>query len=919
MNSYRETQTRKDLIDQQLAKAGWDVGKPGVVEELRLTDSGLSVNEPRGSYRVANEFADYALLGTNGKPLAVIEAKRTSRDALAGQRQASDYADRVRDIYNIDPFIFLANGKEIWFWDKERYPLRQVSGFFKRDDLERLLFQRRYRLPLEQVSHNSNIIDRPYQLEAIRSVTEKITAGNRKFLMVMATGTGKTRTTIALIDLLMRARWIQRVLFLADRRELVQQALGDFKEYMPNETRARIEQGEVDDAARIHVSTYPSMMQVYEELSPGYYDLIIADESHRSIYNRYSAIFDYFDSIQLGLTATPTDYIDHNTFQLFQCEDGLPTFNYGYDTAVQEGYLVNYKVHYARTTFQIEGIKAGQLPPELERQLQEQGIDLSEIDFEGSDLERRVTNTGTTDAIVREFMDNCRRDSVETLPAKTILFAMSHDHAVEIWKSFNRLYPNLQAQGFAQIIDSHMERADKLIDDFKRKDMPRVAISVDMLDTGIDVPAIQNLVFAKPVFSQVKFWQMIGRGTRLWRDPQTSKRKENFLIFDFWNNFTYFNMNPEGEIASPTEPLPVRLFRLRLDKLVLQRGLKAESDVEVTLQQLIGMLAQLPIDNVNIRPHAVEIAGLQQQEAWKDLNEEKLTHLRQTVAPLLRFLPEVVLPVMTFEVRTERLATAHLAGETEEVERLREQIQSDLTRLPINLPVVAAQWEKFAYAQSDGFWAYLDSARIMDLQATFAPLMRYKQREEQTLIHLHLPDQIVTRWLIYGPSGEGAFAERYRQEAEVFIRDLSEQHPSLRKLRKGENLTELDIQALAHTLNQADLFITLDSLRQAYNQPDAALVDFLRHILGLSSLPSREEQIVAAFDEFIANHPQFVARQITFLRVVRSQVLRQARLTTEEFNRPPFNRVGKAGTMFTPTELEEIIVFANQFVEAQTQ
>ena len=467
-------------------------------------------------------------MGPDGKPLAIVEAKKTSRDALAGQRQASDYAERVQRIYGTEPLIFLANGREIWFWDKGRYPLRQVSGFFNRDDLERLIFQRKYRLPLEQVNHNTEIIDRPYQLEAIRSVTEKMSAGHRNFLLVMATGTGKTRTTIALVDLLMRSRWVQRVLFLADRRELVLQALGDFKEYMPNETRARIEQGEVDDTARIHVATYPSMMQVFQDLSPAYYDLVIADESHRSIYNRYHAIFDHLDALQLGLTATPTDYIDHNTFQLFQCEDGLPTFNYGYDTAVSEGYLVNYKVHYARTTFQIEGIKAGQLPPVLERQLREQGIELSEINFEGTDLERIVTNTGTTDAIVREFMDNCRRDSADALPAKTILFAMSHNHAVEIWKSFNRLYPSLQTQGFAQIIDSHMERTERLIDDFKRKDLPRIAISVDMLDTGIDVPAIQNLVFAKPVFSQVKFWQMIGRGTRLWRDPQTGKRKRVF-------------------------------------------------------------------------------------------------------------------------------------------------------------------------------------------------------------------------------------------------------------------------------------------------------------------------------------------------------------------------------------------------------
>lgn len=913
--SLLENQTRKELIDKQLAKAGWDFSKPGFVEELHLVGNKLSVQEASIKYRTKNEFVDYALLNTDGKPLAIIEAKRTSRDALAGQQQASDYCDRIHALYGVEPLIFLANGREIWFWDKGRYPLRKLSGFLNRDDIERLLFQRQYRLPLDQVTHNSLIIDRPYQLEAIRSLTEKMTNGNRKFLMVMATGTGKTRTAIALVDLLMRARWTQRVLFLADRRELVQQALGDFKEYIPNETRTRIEQGEVDDTARIHVSTYPSMMSVYHELSPGYYDLIIADESHRSIYNRYKAIFDHFDAINIGLTATPTDYIDHNTFQLFDCEDGLPTFNYGYDTAVKEGYLVNYKVHYARTTFQIEGIKAGQLPPELERQLQDQGIDLSEIDFEGTDLEHRVTNTGTTDAIVREIMDNCRRDSTETLPAKTILFAMSHKHSVEIFSSFNRLYPNLQAQGFAQIIDSHMERSEKLVFDFKRKDMPRIAISVDMLDTGIDIPSIQNLVFAKPIFSQIKFWQMIGRGTRLWREPITNKRKESFLIFDFWNNFTYFNMNPEGEITSLTEPLPVRLFRLRLEKLILQEGLHAQAEVIATRQQLIEMLELLPKDNINIRPHLEEIRNLINQESLGELNEAKFNHLHQTIAPLTRFLPEVALSVMSFEVRTERLAIAFFSGDTTEIENQKKQIIRDLCHLPINLPVIASQKEKLAWAQSNGFWDYLDMSRIMDLQKTFAPLMRYRQREEQNLIHLHLPDQIATRWIVFGPSGEGTFADNYRQQVETFIHDLADQHPSLQKLKQGNSLTDSDIKELVMTLNQADLFITVDSLRQVYRQPDANLVEFLRFILGLSELPSQEEKISGAFDKYISEHPQFSARQITFLRVVRSQIIRRAKINNTDFTRAPFNRVGEIDSIFSSKELDEIVEFANQLID----
>jgi len=371
-----------------------------------------------------------------------------------------------------------------------------------------------------EASPDHRIIDRAYQIEAVKTIAERIDRGKRRFLMVLATGTGKTRVAIALVDLLMRQERIQRVLFLADRRELVKQALGAFKEYLPGAPRSWIEGGTIDKDAQIHLATYPGMMSIYQNLSPGYYDLIIADESHRSIYSRYKAILDRFDAICLGLTATPTDFLDHNTFQLFDCHDDSPSFYYGYDEAVRDKHLVPYRpVHVARTGFQIEGLKPGELPDEVKQQVLDQGVDPEQFSFDGSDLERKVTNSGTNDAIVREFMDNAIMDANGTLPAKSIIFAVSHKHAIELYKSFNRLYPDVQRRGMAKVIDSQMERAEKTLDDFKNMEFPRVAVSVDMLDTGIDVPAIRNLVFAKPVFSKVKFWQMLGRGTRTWIDP----------------------------------------------------------------------------------------------------------------------------------------------------------------------------------------------------------------------------------------------------------------------------------------------------------------------------------------------------------------------------------------------------------------
>lgn len=417
--SQTEQQTRQELIDSQLAKAGWGAASCSLIEEFYIK-SKTELSDKIGRYAARGEFVDYVLLDRNYKPLAIVEAKRTSRDELSGKRQAADYADNLKKQFGFDPFIFLTNGNEIQFLDRQNYPPRKISGFYTRKDLERLVHQRNYAHPLFQIEQNT----------------------------------------------------------------------------------ARVENGEVPTAARIHVATYPSMMQIYNQLSVGYYDLVIADESHRSIYNRYKVLLDWFEAFQIGLTATPTDFIDHNTFELFGCDDGIPTFNYSFDQAVADEHLTNYRVYKAQTNFQGGGIRAGQLPEQIQNQLQAQGIALEEVDFEGTDIEKKVTNTGTTDAIVREFMNKCRKDILD-IPHKAIVFAVSHAHAKRVYESFKRLYPEYQRKGMAEIIDSHMEKAGNTLEDFKFKDMPQIAISMDMLDTGIDIPAIQTLLFAKPVFSLV--------------------------------------------------------------------------------------------------------------------------------------------------------------------------------------------------------------------------------------------------------------------------------------------------------------------------------------------------------------------------------------------------------------------------------
>lgn len=908
-----EAITRAERIDLQLAKAGWAVSSRQVIEELWLPKNSIGSDLPLPPW--GDEFVDYALVTPDGRPIAIVEAKNSSRDPLVGERQASDYAERIKASHGIDPFIFLANGNEILFWHRRLYPPRPVSGFFTQEDLERLSFLDRFHEPLDGACVNTGIVDRAYQIEAIKTVAERIQASKRKFLLVLATGTGKTRVAIALIELLRRHKWIQRVLFLADRRELVKQSLGAFKEHLPDVPRAWIEGGEIDKEARIHTATYPGMMGLYQQLSPGYYDLIICDESHRSIYHRYKAILDHFDAINLGLTATPTDFIDHNTFILFDCEEGAPTCYYGYDEAVRDRYLVPYRpVHVARTGFQIQGLKPGELPDELNEEVKKQGIDPDDFSFEGTDLERRVSNTGTNDAIVREFMENSIKDAVGNMPAKTIIFAISHRHALEIYKSFNRLYPDLQRRGLAKVIDSHMERAEKTLDDFKYKDFPRVAVSVDMLDTGIDVPAIRNLVFAKPVFSKVKFWQMIGRGTRKWTDPVSGEEKTDFLIIDHWDNFSYFQVNKDGRAGAVAEPLPTRLFRLRLEKLQILTGRAEQDNATAALTCLQTMLGSIPLENINVAPHADEVRSLiDDHTSWSPLNDDKVRHLSHTIAPLLRFAITSTWAELQFENLEEQLALAYLKGDCEDIGRLRDRIMENLKLLPKDLPEVRPQREALTFALSDGFWNHLDYNRIMQLQETFAPLMRFRGKRERTqIIQISLHDEVTRRhWIVFGPGGEGAFAENYRTQVEALVIGLAKENPALKMLRQGKDLNENELAAVVRLLSGPDLFVSEERLREAYDQPEANLLDFLRHILTEAKLPSREAKISEAFDEWVRRHPRLSATQLMFIRTLRRAILQRAEVTSlESLRKPPFTSIGDPEQLFQPGDLREIIDLA---------
>jgi len=524
-----EAQTRLELIDKLLGKSGWNVKDPTqVVEEYDIpTALPEGVLEPRTPYD-GHQFADYVLQGKDGRPLAVIEAKKTSKDAGLGREQAKQYCINIQKQTQGElPFCFYTNGLEIFFWDIEIYPPRKVLGFPTRDDLERFQYIRRNRKPLTQELINTAIAGRDYQIRAIRAVLEAIEQKQRDFLLVMATGTGKTRTCIALVDALMRASHAEKVLFLVDRIALREQSLGAFKEHLPNEPRwPNMGEKLIAKDRRVYVATYPTLLNIIrdesQQLSPHFFDLIVIDESHRSIYNTYGEILDYFKTITLGLTATPTDIIDHNTFQLFHCEDGLPTFAYTYEEAVNNvpPYLCDFQVMKIQTKFQAEGISKRTISLEDQKKLLQEGKEVAEINFEGSQLEKQVINKGTNTLIVKEFMEECIKDANGVLPGKTVFFCSSKAHARRMEEIFDKLYPQYKGE-LAKVLVSDDPRVygkGGLLDQFTNNDMPRVALSVDMLDTGIveqisELPLSVNFVKAEETLIRAAqtnhFWTKI--------------------------------------------------------------------------------------------------------------------------------------------------------------------------------------------------------------------------------------------------------------------------------------------------------------------------------------------------------------------------------------------------------------------------
>ena len=621
-------------------------------------------------------------------------------------------------------------------------------------------------------------------------MAEAFEAGKRRTLPVMATGTGKTRTTMGLIDVLLQSSWAQKALFLADRDALVEQALNDgFKAHLPNEPRVRIRTANIDPNKRLYVATQQTMGICYDQFSPGFFDLIVFDEAHRSIFNRFTEVIEYFDARMVGLTATPAAFIDRDTFRVFDCKDQTPTFLYTYDQAIKEGHLVDFTLYQAHTGFQRDGIRGASLSEEDRNALIEQGLDPDAIDYSGTDLEVLVTNRDTLRRQWEEIMNVCIKDQSGSLPGKTIIFAMTKEHADRIRQVFEEMFP--QYPGLLQVIYTGVERVhdgpygDGLISKFKKEDKPRLAVSVDMLDTGIDVPEVVNLVFMKPVHSRIKLWQMIGRGTRNQKtchyfDRLPNGEKTNFLIIDFWQN----DFGRQTEERVPSEmPVLTRVFNTRLDIIAATLHERDNPAYAQAITDCRAMVARVPIESFLIRKAWSDVELAWTADFWAQLTRDRLDFLRLKVAPLLRFLPDVDVAAETFTNKVERLALTMIKG-APSPDQL-SSIAEDVSRLPQEIRERSSKISAAQLALSADL-AQASRAQLTGIIRELAPEMKNKRRADNPFIAIDLPDFVATaQHVIVMPNGTQVHVEEYRKRIDQRILSIADEHPALRAVRDG--------------------------------------------------------------------------------------------------------------------------------------
>lgn len=886
-----EYETRKIYIDTMLSDVGW-VENVNWINEFKL--QGMPNTSGVG-------YADYVLFGDNGKPLAVIEAKKTCKDVANGRQQAKLYADLLEEKYGQRPIIFLTNGFETRIWDDKNYPERKVSFIYSKRDLEKYFNLLSMRTSLKNINVNPNIAGRYYQKSAISAVCNAFDKQNRrKALLVMATGSGKTRTVIALVDVLLQHGWIKNILFLADRNSLVTQAKRSFVNLLPDLSVTNLCEEKNNYTAHCVFSTYQTMMNCIDNVrddegklyTSGHFDIIICDEAHRSIYNKYKDIFNYFDSFLVGLTATPKDEIEKNTYNIFELGNGEPTYGYELAQAVKDGYLVDFMSVETTLKFIENGIVYDELSDEDKKEYEDTFTDengeLPEA-IQSSALNEWLFNEDTIKKVLNILMTNGLKIDYGSKLGKTIIFAKNHKHAEKIFEIFNKEYP--EYNGYAKVIDNYTNYAQSAIDEFSDpKKLPQIAISVDMLDTGIDVPEVLNLVFFKKVMSKAKFWQMIGRGTRLCSGLLDGDDKDKFYIFDFCGNFEFFRMG-EGKQSANAVAVQERIFNLKAQIVFkLQDSVYQTSELIKFRSQLVddmvSKVQELNKDNFAVKQHLRYVEEYSNVDRYNSLTYENTLQIREELAPLI--IPdEDEISAVRFDALMYGIELAYLVGK--KYSKARNDLMKKVNAVSsvANIPEIQAHStliNKILHTD------YVDTAGINEfeiIREEIRDLLKYIPAKERTSFSTTFDDEVLSmEWKESELENDDLI--NYREKAEYYVREHQD-NIAIAKLKSNIPLTHEDIESLESIL-WSDLGSKSDYQDEYGDKP---LGEFVRGIVGLDMKAAKE-----AFSEFLDNS-SLDSRQIYFVNQIVEYIVHNGMMTDfSVLQEPPFTDKGSIVDVF---------------------
>lgn len=910
-----EAVTRKIYINLLLREAGWNPEGVNVAEyPVTGMPTGNGLNNGNG-------FVDYVLWGDDGKPLAVVEAKRTSKDASIGRHQAKLYADCLENMHHQRPVIFYTNGFETWIWDDVEYAPRRVYGFYNKEELQLLVQRRNTRTPLINAPVDDVIAGRYYQIEAIRSVNNVLSNKGREALLVMATGTGKTRTAAALIDLLSKSGWVKRVLFLADRNALIYQAKNAFTNNLPNLPAVDLTQEKDSLHARIVFSTYQTMIHKIDKeydgdqrhFGIGHFDLVIFDEIHRSVYNKYKAIFEYFDAYRVGLTATPKAEGDRDTYHLFGLEPNVPTFAYELEQAVEDGFLVPPLKVEVPIKFHRDGIKYKDLSEEEKVKYEQDFTDpitgAYPDEINSGALNNWLFNEDTVDKVIGFIMEKGIKVAGGDRLGKTIIFARSHNHAKFIEKRFDKQYPQYKGE-FCKTIDNYEPYAYDILKEFSQKDRyPHIAVSVDMLDTGIDIPEIVNLVFYKPVRSSAKFWQMIGRGTRLCKDlfaPEYDK--QNFIIFDFCENFEFFGNKPKGLDVKQGMSLTARLFEQRLKMVYfLERRddepemLEYSQTIKTYLHKLVDQLDEA---SFLVRQHWREVEKYRDPHRWNNLKDLEVKEILDHIASLVYDGDEDELAkrfdLLCYNMQLNILQTGTIQDQwINETKTIAEALSKKAS-----IPMVAAKFALINEVQTALYWQSFSVGKIESLRKSLRGLIRFIDKETGRIIYTNYIDDILPGVKDPVEVIITSNLTAYRKRVTEFI-NKNKHHITIHKLRTNQPITKQELDELEKMLfNQGELG-THEQFVKAYGEQPMG--KFIRSIVGMDV-----DAANAAFSKFI-NNPSLNAQQIRFLNTIISYLTTNGVIEADKLFEPPFTEIATNGLLgvFNKQQAEEVVAVLN--------